>query len=95
MFVTAYKFAAAGTVKFAGNGARVSHPQQPGLPNERTKFHGFLVVESAAAETAALRHLQNDLGNTPWTSQPERRIYPAASHTVSLLPDESGVPLFL
>ena len=24
------------------NGARVSHPQQPGLPNERTKFHGFL-----------------------------------------------------
>jgi hypothetical protein len=23
------------------NGARVSHPQQLGLPNERTKFHEF------------------------------------------------------
>jgi hypothetical protein len=47
------------------NGARVSHPQQPGLPNERTKFHGFWIVERAVAETAALRRLQNDLGNTP------------------------------
>jgi len=26
---------------------------------------GFGVVERAAAETAALRRLQNDLGNTP------------------------------
>jgi hypothetical protein len=25
------------------NGARGSHPQQPGLPDEHTKFHGFLV----------------------------------------------------
>jgi hypothetical protein len=23
------------------SGARVSHPQQPGLPDERTKFHGY------------------------------------------------------
>src|SRR5208282_3115625 len=35
-----------GGVKWKGvlpkwNGARVSHPQQPRLPNERTKFHEF------------------------------------------------------
>jgi len=33
----------------------VSHPQQPGLPNERTKSHGFWFVECAAAETRAPR----------------------------------------
>ena len=45
----------------------MSHPQQLGLPDERTKFHGFWIVERVAAETAALRRLQNDLGNTPLT----------------------------
>jgi hypothetical protein len=47
------------------SGTRVSHPQQLGLPNERAKFYGFWIVERAAAETTALRCLQNDLGNTP------------------------------
>jgi hypothetical protein len=41
------------------------HPQQPGLPKERANSTGFGVVERAAAETAALRRLQNDLDNTP------------------------------
>jgi hypothetical protein len=36
------------------NGARVSHPQLPELPDERTKFQGFLRCRAAAAETAAL-----------------------------------------
>jgi hypothetical protein len=30
-------------------------------------FTGLGFAERAAAETAALRRLQNDLGNTPWT----------------------------
>ena len=34
----------------------MSHPQRPGLPEERTKFHGFWIVESAATGAAALRH---------------------------------------
>jgi hypothetical protein len=32
----------------------------------------FGIFERAAAETAALRHLQNDLGNTPSNGGPRR-----------------------
>jgi hypothetical protein len=39
------------------NGARVSHPQRPGLPLSARNFTRFGVVKRAAAETAALRWL--------------------------------------
>ena len=38
-------------------------PAAAKIANERTKFHGFWVVERAAIETAALRRRQNDLGD--------------------------------
>ena len=41
----------------------MSHPQQPGLLNERTKFYDLYVVERAAAETAALRRLPKTMNN--------------------------------
>jgi hypothetical protein len=36
----------------------------------------FGIFERAAAETAALRHLQNDLGNTPSNGGPGRFHWP-------------------
>ena len=39
------------------DGARVSHPQQLGLPDERTKLQGFWDAERVAPETGALRRI--------------------------------------
>jgi translation initiation factor IF-1 len=62
------------------NGARVSHPQPPELPMSARNSTGLGVVERAAAETAALHRLQNDLGYTPLRCPPAtgtRRASPA------------------
>jgi hypothetical protein len=49
------------------------HRQQAGLADERTEFRELLVVERAAAGTAALRQRQNDLSNTPCGYSPMAR----------------------
>jgi len=51
-------------------GARVSHPQQPGLRMSARNSTNFWIVERAAVETTALRRPKNDLGNTAIRTRP-------------------------
>ena len=78
------------------NGARVSHPQPPELPMSARNSTGLGVVERAAAETAALHRLQNDLGNTPLTLPPnaigwERSCVQSTSRSTGIGSEASSI----